>query len=109
MDEWLDAIVEWGRKRESVKRIWLFGSRAKGISTQTSDLDIAVELNPDDGECLAEWVLNAKKWKQEIQEVVGDAPVIDLQFVDEVTDDIVWPAVQDHGRLLFDRNHSGKI
>ena len=49
--------------------LWLFGSRAKGTSRDTSDIDIALELMPPTGRhnwALANFVEFFDEWKDEL-------------------------------------------
>lgn len=50
-----DAVSEWAR-RHRVKRVALFGSAARGTMNPRSDVDVAIELLPDAGVGLFEYV-----------------------------------------------------
>ena len=39
-------IREWAARTDSVREVWLFGSRAKGTSRPDSDIDIGIYLMP---------------------------------------------------------------
>ena len=44
----LDAIVtklnQWASSRSAIRRLWIYGSRARGDAHPNSDLDVALEL-----------------------------------------------------------------
>jgi predicted nucleotidyltransferase len=40
-------IVEWARRHRLIKRVYLFGSRARGDHRPDSDIDLAVEMDLD--------------------------------------------------------------
>ena len=95
-------LVEWMEKTPSVSRGWVFGSRAKDCAQHNSDLDVALELIPEDGEVLAEWIEYSKDWKDELNTCTDIRPVVDLQL-SQPMDQVVGPAVSDHGILIFSR------
>ncbi|MEL7099778.1 MAG: nucleotidyltransferase domain-containing protein [Pseudomonadota bacterium] len=101
---WLVALSVWASGKPSIRSAWVFGSRAKNKHTQESDLDIALLLQPDDGKVLADWIFNAANWREEAQAAIGPHPRIDLQHAWPGEDEIVWPAVQAHGVLFFERD-----
>jgi len=41
-----DSIARWAAENPEVRRVWVFGSRAKGTHGPNSEIDIAVELEP---------------------------------------------------------------
>jgi predicted nucleotidyltransferase len=43
---WRQAILAWAEDTKCVREVWLFGSRAKGISAEGSDVDLAIYLMP---------------------------------------------------------------
>jgi predicted nucleotidyltransferase len=100
-EQWLSALSDWARGVPSITKAWVFGSRVKGTDSLSSDLDVAVFLEPDDGKVLADWILNAKIWRASAQSTVGEFPTIDLQLASPEFDDVVWPAVNEHGKLFY--------
>ena len=101
--ELVAPMLPWFAKTKSISQAWAFGSRVRGNANLESDLDIALLLEPDDGEVLAEWISNAEEWRCELRGLYLAGPIIDLQLVFPEHDEIVWPAVLDHGVLIFDR------
>jgi predicted nucleotidyltransferase len=80
--------------RPAVRRVWLFGSRARGDHAPRSDIDLAVEA-PDAG---------AVEWDA-IAQIVDEAPT--LLGVDLVRLDGASPALQERiraeGQVLLER------
>ena len=73
-EEWLCDLPLWASKNESVRELWLFGSRARGDAREDSDVDIALALMPPDGK--TDWALGAyyrfdREWKQQLEAIVG--------------------------------------
>jgi hypothetical protein len=106
--EWIDVIREWAASDDRISQVWVFGSRATGRrsvkpdSLPIPDLDIGYVLSRSSEEdpftyamcMLGEW----RKW------LADRIPVtIDLQYTDKDIDRIVWPAIEDHGVLVFSR------
>lgn len=97
---WRERAAEWGAGKQRLHELHLFGSRAKGDFESESDVDIAYVLtgaNPD--EVLAYSMLEAEEWEQELRVLLG-VPV-ELHMADPYTDAIVWPAVREHGQLIY--------
>jgi uncharacterized protein len=70
------VVSKWARSKPMIKRVHLFGSRVRGDHMPTSDIDIAVELDPsafsgsDESGGLATWMFEAKAWRQELQALI---------------------------------------
>ncbi len=69
-------VSAWARAKPLVKRAYLFGSRVRGDHRLESDIDIAVELDPDvfkgvdESGGLATWMFEAKAWREELQRLI---------------------------------------
>ena len=73
-DDWRDQIVSWERQTNAVDELWLFGSRAKGISRPESDVDIALSLMPAQGDhdwALGDYFALATAWQGELEAIVS--------------------------------------
>lgn len=73
-DEWLRGLRAWASANDSVRQLWLFGSRANGSSRPESDVDIGIGLMPPDGD--HDWALGSyyalgDGWRRELEAVVG--------------------------------------
>jgi len=66
-------IAKWAASKPIIKRVFIFGSRARGDHRPDSDLDVAVELDStefegaDESGGLATWMFESPGWKQELQ------------------------------------------
>jgi predicted nucleotidyltransferase len=56
-------IREWARKEPLVKKVYIFGSRAREDYNEDSDLDIAIEINklPYDTDVKTTWIQEKKR------------------------------------------------
>lgn len=91
LDYLVDRISQW----ESVERIVLFGSRARGDHRERSDIDLAI----------AGAGITTREWF-DIQEVVEEAPtllMIDLVRLDVATGRFL-DRIREHGISLYDRS-----
>lgn len=78
----------------------LFGSRAKGTFIPDSDVDLAYVLTGSDlGEVLAYSMFEACDWENELRLLLGFH--VELHMADPATGNVVWPAVLEHGQLVF--------
>lgn len=70
------VISTWARGKSLVKRAYIFGSRVRGDHQPDSDIDIAVELDPDvfqgadESGGLATWMFETKGWKEELETLI---------------------------------------
>lgn len=71
-----DTLIRWARRKHFVKRLYIFGSRARGNHRPNSDLDIAIELDTealrsvDESGGLTVWMDENRKRKQELESVL---------------------------------------
>lgn len=104
-EAWLDIVRAWARKVPEVHQVWIFGARATGVRrakedrAKEPDLDIAYTMRGSDfGSLLGLSIIDGKKWQASLGRQL---PVcVDLQFT-APDDEIVWPAVLEHGRLVY--------
>lgn len=61
-DELKRTVRDWAAKHKDVRRVWLFGSAARG-SCEADDLDIYVEA------WSGAWVFDNEKWSTELQKL----------------------------------------
>ena len=73
-DEWLRDLRSWASKNESVRELWLYGSRARGDSREDSDIDLAIALMPPVGEhdwARGNYYALGDGWQRELETIVG--------------------------------------
>jgi predicted nucleotidyltransferase len=96
-DEWLRALRSWASANDSVRELWLFGSRAQGGSRQDSDVDLALALMPPTGK--TDWALGAyfaaaeDKWKPQLQEIVRRDVDLEVMIPDPPPGQSDWNAM----------------
>ena len=91
----LEAIVRRVAAQPHVRRIWLFGSRARGEARERSDVDLAIEA-PEAGR---------REWLEVCRVVEDDADTllpIDLIRLEEASAGL-RARVHAEGRVLFER------
>src|SRR5262245_35947217 len=74
IEAWLRAIEQWAEQNDSIKEVWLFGSRARGDATDVSDVDIAITLMPPKGShnwALGNYLRFGDQWQRELAALVG--------------------------------------
>jgi predicted nucleotidyltransferase len=70
----VELIRQWAARTNSVREVWLFGSRAKGTSRPDSDVDIAIYLMPPTTGpdlALALYFAEGDKWQHELARRLG--------------------------------------
>ncbi|HXQ23929.1 MAG TPA: nucleotidyltransferase domain-containing protein [Candidatus Acidoferrales bacterium] len=90
----IDRLVRRFAAQPHVRRIWLFGSRARGDAAERSDIDLAVEA-PEASE--PEW-LEMAGWIDEADTLLP----IDLVRLDDASEGL-RQQVRKEGRVIFER------
>jgi predicted nucleotidyltransferase len=73
-DEWLCGLRSWASGNESIRELWLFGSRASDRARPDSDVDVALALMPAVGNtnwALGNYFVLNREWKQQLEAIVG--------------------------------------
>jgi len=99
-----DAIARWAATNPYIRRVWVYGSRAKGTHRPDSDIDIAVELEPvaDSEEALTVWMAHAGAWRWQLQS--GISPKVDLEWFDpDGTTRVVEAGLDEAKVLIYER------
>src|SRR5437588_9550823 len=99
-----DTLWGWARHCASVRRLYVFGSRAKGTVRPCSDLDLAVVLYEAHGNELSELIVHRKTWQTELTGALG-VQVRDIYLADD-PESAAYGPVRDHGVLIFDRDET---
>ncbi|MGF6638398.1 nucleotidyltransferase family protein [Paraburkholderia sp. 35.1] len=74
-DGLFDAIKRlrgWAQARRHVRRLWVYGSRLKGVQRTDSDLDVAMEIDPvgNDETARDSWGCHRTEWETEMTALV---------------------------------------
>jgi predicted nucleotidyltransferase len=61
-------LSSWARHVACVRRLWIYGSRARGDAGPQSDLDVAVEIDPigNDETPDVSFIATASQWRAEL-------------------------------------------
>lgn len=91
----LNRLVDRLAIQPHVRRVWLFGSRARGDARERSDIDIAIEAPGADR---SEWLEICRLVEDEAETLLP----IDVIRMEEATDPL-REEVRKEGRVLFER------
>lgn len=92
-------ILEWAARHSEIRKVWLFGSRARGDNGPDSDIDLGIEVEGETmGERDATWAF--AEWQDDLQLSLE----VDHQLHDpaDSTSEIVGPGVRRDGQLLYE-------
>lgn len=107
LDEIAAVLSDWARTKPLVKRVFVFGSRARGEERADSDLDIAVELDPvafpcpDESGGIATWMFETNGWKEELQSQFPFA--VDLEQLCGAETPTIQRGVERSSRLVYEK------
>ena len=102
LPHWSETIRSWAETQPMVLEVYAFGSRVKGAYRPDSDLDLAfLVAGKDDGERLGNAICLLPGWRVELQAMILVKVHAQAMFDD---DEVVAPAVREHGVELFRRN-----
>ena len=93
VDDELFSIIRdlraWAAQKAFVRRLWVFGSRLRGMQRPDSDLDVALEIEAvgNDENALTSWLSVSASCKSEIQCLCPFS--IDLQVFDSSAPHVV--------------------
>lgn len=99
-----EKLRVWALARPYVKKVWIYGSRAKGGSLPDSDLDVAIEIHPvgNDEDTYTSIVSERQKWITELQPQLPYS--LHLEWYDpNGRNAVVQHAVDVDGIVIFER------
>ncbi|MFJ3109969.1 nucleotidyltransferase family protein [Pseudomonas putida] len=75
-----NAVANWAKSEQLIRKAYLFGSRVRGTNSPDSDLDVAVEIATLEGDSCAftTWTAQAQRLKASIAGIVP--VIIDLDW-----------------------------
>lgn len=98
---WLDAIRDWAAHWPRIAAVYAYGSRVKGTHRPDSDVDIAIILSEGDGEsAITIAMFEGQEMRASLEPLISAPLHLEFAFPN---DDVVMPAVLDHGVLIFRR------
>ena len=103
IDPFRVAINQWASSFPSIRRVWLYGSRVKGNARPDSDLDVAVEIDPQafrGQQPFVYWMFESTTMKTTLASLIDVAPQVQQYHA---TESEVFSAVADHGILVYEK------
>lgn len=108
LDALLVIVSGWASQKSLIKRVHLFGSRVRGDNGADSDLDVAVELDPNEFEAcdesggIATWMFETGAWKAELQSLTGIE--VQLQhFTNETLDPTIARGLHESSVIAYEK------
>jgi uncharacterized protein len=102
IDEIKKVVKAWAQNQPLIKRVFIFGSRARGDSQTKSDLDVAVELHlgADDKSILSTWMFEEDEMKESLQELIPFN--LQLELLDGQKTPHVFNGVKEAGIMVYE-------
>ena len=103
IDRFHPAINRWALSFPSIRRVWLYGSRVKGNARPDSDLDVAVEIDPQafrGQPPFAWWIFESTAMKTALAPLISVAPDVQQYLPSNLA---VFSAVAEHGILVYEK------
>ena len=105
IDKLTRTLRLWAGGKPFIRRVFLFGSRAKGTYGKDSDLDIAIEFDKfeNDSNHLATWLSESGAWKKEIESLIPNIK-IDFQWHDPSgSTEVIDKGIKDCSLIVYER------
>jgi predicted nucleotidyltransferase len=105
IDKLTRTLRLWAVGKPFIRRVFLFGSRAKGTYGEDSDLDIAIEFDKfeNDSNHLATWLSESGAWKKEIEALIPNIK-IDFQWHDPSgSTEVIDKGIKDCSLIVYER------
>lgn len=104
MDDDLKKVIEYLSRERPVIAVYLFGSLAKGDSTEKSDIDLGILLN-EDFDFLADFDYKLRLMG-ELKDITGK--MVDIVFINRA-DPILQHQIRKYGKVIFESNRIKRI
>jgi predicted nucleotidyltransferase len=98
------VLREWASATPCVRKVWIFGSRAKGTFQDGSDLDVAVQIDPvnPDETPYASWFHEKAEWHAQLQ--LRLRVKLDLEWFDpNGSTPTIAKALSEGGVVIYER------
>lgn len=97
------ALQLWAASKAVVRRVWIFGSRARGTHRPDSDLDVAIEHDalPGDSSPFTTWICEAEKWRAEL--AAHMSVPLDLQSYVHGQTPVIQAGLDSGSQLIYER------
>ena len=109
MEEVKKILCKWACENKVVRKVYMYGSRVKGDFKKSSDLDVAIEIDPEEGDTnvLATWICDKSKWEKELKLLLPGYKV-HLEWYDKNETPKVRAGIENSGVLVYLRNKDKK-
>ncbi|MDP9908930.1 putative nucleotidyltransferase [Variovorax boronicumulans] len=98
-----ESLRSWATGHVLVRRLWVFGSRARGDHRTDSDLDVAIEIHHhDESNGLATWMFETQHWAYELA-ALSPFSVDFQQYQGPVDTPVIDAGLARSSRLVFER------
>jgi len=102
IDQIREIVTDWADPHREIKRVFLFGSRARGDSTSDSDVDLALVVVGIEGQnAYTRYHINMNVWKDELKSALGRS--ISMVRLSDNSDPKILAAIARDGVLLCER------
>lgn len=104
ISSYVEILQRWARNERLVKRVLIFGSRARGNYSPGSDLDIAIELPFFEANTnLANFQFEQDRWKSDLMKIIKLE--VDVQILEaHNTNSIVCRGVSEKSILAYQKD-----
>ncbi len=103
----IEGIAEWADSEPLVRKAYLYGSWVKGTVKESSDIDVAIQLNPHAGDTYAgagqQWDMD--ELRSRLQPLLPYP--LQLDYYDPVVTEKVHKGVTEASILIYDQEAGG--
>lgn len=100
----IEVIAEWAESEPLIRKAYLYGSHARGTPGASSDVDVAIQLNPHPGDKIerAGWVFEEPALTSSLQLLLPHT--LHLEWYDPQETEIVHKGISESGILIYDQD-----
>jgi predicted nucleotidyltransferase len=95
-------VAEWAKSEPLIKKVYIFGSRARDNCREDSDLDIAIEIKklPYDTDVLSTWINEKEGLERRLLELLPSL-TLQLELIDIEQTPTVLSAIKQSSILVY--------
>lgn len=105
LEEVKKILRGWASGNSAVSKLYIYGSRVKGDFKKSSDLDVAVEIDPEEGDTNAftTFICEKSNWVEELESLLNLK--VDLKWYNKNDkSSITRVGVENSGVLVYSRD-----
>lgn len=105
LEEAKKILRKWASENKLVRNVYVYGSQVKGDFKASSDLDVAVEIDPEEGDTNAftTFICEKSNWVEELESLLNLK--IDLKWYNKNDKSSITRAgVENSGVLVYSRD-----